>query len=129
MVRCSGTCLARCPLRAFAHAVPSDLPFLLPLRVCLSGSCLLFSAQLRCRLLQEGAPGFSSSAHPCSLFPSPFSCTSFLHSLLFSKRGYSSCSLTRSRGPQRRDPVLGPARVTLVLPAPALLGRLDLFTL
>lgn len=35
--------------------------------ICLSVSCFLFEAQLRCRLLQEGAPDFSLSAHPWSL--------------------------------------------------------------
>lgn len=66
-------------LCAFAHAVPSDLPFIPISLVCPSGSCLLFGAQLKCRLLQEGAPDFSPSAHPYSLSPSRLGCTSSLH--------------------------------------------------
>lgn len=83
---------------------------------------LLFIAQLRCRRLQEGAPDFSPSAHPCSPLLSPLGCTSLLCSLLLSPCGGSSCSLMRSRGPPRRARVPGRACVALALPAPALLA-------
>lgn len=48
--------------------------------ICLSESCVLFKTQLRCLLLQDGAPDFSLSAPPCPLPPSP-GCTSALSAL------------------------------------------------
>lgn len=74
-------------------ALISDVPSLPTPRVCLSESCLLFSAQFRCHLLQEGVPDLSPSALAASLDSLPFGkCVCF------------SSSFIRLRDRQRRGP-------------------------